>query len=265
MNVSQLALTVQGEGYNLGVPSVLVRLTGCNLCCNFCDTKWALNQESGHKYSVDELYQLLTINYITKFNTLPNIMITGGEPFIYYDELIDLFSLFNSLSDKLDEDPCFDIETNGTLITLEKYETLDKLDDIYINFNISPKLDPKCYPNKNIKTLKDIISYFKNDTSLDHFLDTTHFINYNFKFIHMKESENDIIEFCESFKIDRSNIYCMSFMPDPKKGSLKLFDEKFHKNNLDTVGFCIENGFRYTPRQHIYLFGTGAKEYKSEF
>ena len=47
--VSQMIPTVQGEGNFTGVPSLLIRLLGCNLHCNFCDSKYTWNINNGLK------------------------------------------------------------------------------------------------------------------------------------------------------------------------------------------------------------------------
>ena len=51
LQVQEIFPTVQGEGPNTGVPSVFVRLGGCNLACDFCDTEF----ESFSEMSVDEI------------------------------------------------------------------------------------------------------------------------------------------------------------------------------------------------------------------
>lgn len=51
LQVQEIFPTVQGEGPNTGVPSVFVRLGGCNLACDFCDTEF----ESFIEMSVDEI------------------------------------------------------------------------------------------------------------------------------------------------------------------------------------------------------------------
>ncbi len=37
--ISEIFLSLQGEGLYMGVPQFFVRFHGCNMKCNFCDTK----------------------------------------------------------------------------------------------------------------------------------------------------------------------------------------------------------------------------------
>ena len=38
--VQEIFLTIQGEGPYAGTPAIFIRLGGCNLACNFCDTEF---------------------------------------------------------------------------------------------------------------------------------------------------------------------------------------------------------------------------------
>lgn len=70
--VSEIFHSIQGEGTLTGVPFVFVRLSGCNLRCNYCDTTYAF--KGGTFFSLDEL-----ISKTQDFNC-KNILLTGGEP-----------------------------------------------------------------------------------------------------------------------------------------------------------------------------------------
>ena len=62
--------SLQGEGYNTGMPAIFIRFAGCNLNCVWCDTNF-------RQYTRFTLEQLLTK---VKQYTSKNIIITGGEP-----------------------------------------------------------------------------------------------------------------------------------------------------------------------------------------
>lgn len=65
--------SLQGEGYNTGLPCIFVRLGKCNLACTWCDTN----------YNEYEKWTVQTILNKVKGYSAKNIIITGGEPTIY--------------------------------------------------------------------------------------------------------------------------------------------------------------------------------------
>ena len=41
--VSEIFYSIQGEGQHTGMPAVFLRLAGCSMECDFCDTKYAFH------------------------------------------------------------------------------------------------------------------------------------------------------------------------------------------------------------------------------
>jgi 7-carboxy-7-deazaguanine synthase len=76
MKVSEIFYSLQGEGLLAGVPSVFVRLAGCPLRCQWCDTKYAWDPTAGRDYSIEKIIQTIQ-QWPSKF-----VVITGGEPMI---------------------------------------------------------------------------------------------------------------------------------------------------------------------------------------
>ncbi|MBH44425.1 MAG: 7-carboxy-7-deazaguanine synthase QueE [Gammaproteobacteria bacterium] len=70
--INEIFYSIQGESLNTGQPTVFVRLTGCPLRCNYCDTEYAFNE--GRKIIFDDIFKIID-DYKCK-----NITITGGEP-----------------------------------------------------------------------------------------------------------------------------------------------------------------------------------------
>ena len=76
MLISEVFYSLQGEGSLVGVPSVFIRTSGCNLRCAWCDTPYASWNPEGKNRSIDEL-----IAEIDRHPT-EHVVLTGGEPMI---------------------------------------------------------------------------------------------------------------------------------------------------------------------------------------
>lgn len=71
-NIVEIFASLQGEGFNTGMPSIFVRFGKCNLACPWCDTNY-------NQYTTWSLSQIL--QKVRSFSA-KNIIITGGEPTI---------------------------------------------------------------------------------------------------------------------------------------------------------------------------------------
>ncbi len=105
LDVQEIFPTFQGEGPYVGYPAVFVRLGGCNLACDFCDTEFDSYQNFSLKEVIKQVLDLSKNNSGKIVRKL--VVITGGEPLRQpienlCKELIDLGFLVQ-------------IETNGTL------------------------------------------------------------------------------------------------------------------------------------------------------
>jgi 7-carboxy-7-deazaguanine synthase len=100
MKVNEIFYSIQGEGILVGVPSIFLRLTGCNLRCSFCDTKYAYVQ--GKEMSIQAI-----LDDIKKFDCT-YICLTGGEPLLQKDAV----KLIENL---LQKNYKICLETNGSI------------------------------------------------------------------------------------------------------------------------------------------------------
>jgi 7-carboxy-7-deazaguanine synthase len=76
VKISEIFYSVQGEGMLVGVPSVFVRTSGCNLRCVWCDTPYTSWQPEGEERSLDSI-----VDEVNRFGA-SHVVITGGEPMI---------------------------------------------------------------------------------------------------------------------------------------------------------------------------------------
>jgi 7-carboxy-7-deazaguanine synthase len=74
LNVNEIFYSIQGESSFAGLPCVFIRLSGCNLRCAYCDTRYAY--EPGMPMTITEI-----LKQIEKFHC-PIVEVTGGEPLL---------------------------------------------------------------------------------------------------------------------------------------------------------------------------------------
>ena len=74
LTINEIYHSIQGESTWAGRPCVFVRLTFCNLRCNYCDTAYAFYE--GEKMSLPEI-----VERVIAFGC-PLVEITGGEPLL---------------------------------------------------------------------------------------------------------------------------------------------------------------------------------------
>lgn len=151
LQVQEIFATFQGEGPFVGYPSVFVRLGGCNLACDFCDTEFDSFQEFSLDKILEKAQELSEQNLsekdffvrqeLKKMNIIlpPEIenwfeqkrkrnlvVITGGEPLRQPIELL--------CEELIARDFLVQIETNGTLFRNLPSE---------VKIICSPKISPK--------------------------------------------------------------------------------------------------------------------------
>jgi 7-carboxy-7-deazaguanine synthase len=120
--------TFQGEGPSTGQQATFVRLSHCNLTCTWCDTRYSWDWEhfdikvESHRMSVDEVAASVLAHPV------PLVVVTGGEPLIQTEPLIDLVGRLVAAGRRVE------IETNGTIVP----DT--RLVGLVDRFNVSPKL-----------------------------------------------------------------------------------------------------------------------------
>ena len=84
LKVNEIFFSIQGEGIQVGVPTTFLRLFGCDLRCSWCDSMYAVEGKDYKDIKVNDLIQK-----IESLNC-KNICITGGEPLLQQEILINL-------------------------------------------------------------------------------------------------------------------------------------------------------------------------------
>ncbi|MDO8493378.1 MAG: 7-carboxy-7-deazaguanine synthase QueE [bacterium] len=231
MKINGVFQSFQGEGKSVGIPSVFLRLYGCNLRCSWCDTPETWNEE-GTKYEhpkkhkkIDECHLQSIVEIAKKLNCydVRNLVITGGEPLIQQKELIELMLILKK------EGWRFEVETNGTLLPTNAF--LDLIDQI----NCSPKLsnagpDNPLYRRIVPEALERLTASPKT----------------NFKFVieGFKDME-EIFPIINRYQIDKSRVY---IMPEGSTRQAQL-------TRRETIrAIAREYQVNYTDRLHILMY-----------
>jgi 7-carboxy-7-deazaguanine synthase len=76
LRIAEIFYSIQGEGSLVGVPSVFVRTSGCNLRCSWCDTPYTSWHPEGDDWTLERI--------VSAVDSYParHVVLTGGEPMI---------------------------------------------------------------------------------------------------------------------------------------------------------------------------------------
>jgi 7-carboxy-7-deazaguanine synthase len=100
LRISEIFYSLQGEASTVGLPTVFVRLTGCPLRCQYCDTAYAFS--GGVIYKLDEIIKEVD-SYGARYVT-----VTGGEP-LAQENCLELMKLLCDKGYKVS------LETSGAI------------------------------------------------------------------------------------------------------------------------------------------------------
>jgi 7-carboxy-7-deazaguanine synthase len=128
LKVNEIFYSLQGESSYAGRPCVFIRLTGCNLRCSYCDTRYAY--EEGTEMELD-----LILDRVSSYRCLL-VEITGGEPLIQVETPALILRLLERNVKVL-------LETNGS-------QNIHRVDDRCIKV-----VDMKC-PSSGMEARNDL-------------------------------------------------------------------------------------------------------------
>ncbi len=214
---------MQGEGINIGTPSVFLRTYFCNLTCTWCDTKYTWLNQDRSKVGID--YQSMTaeeiVSRVMKFDC-KNLVLTGGEPLLHQKPLLPVLSRLKEYGMHIE------VETNGTVKPGE--ETLD----IVNLFNVSPKTSNSLV-DKRLRLRRGVLEAFVASQKAW------------FKFV--VRDQDDLLEverLISDFSMPAERVI---LMPEGINSVVLMERGRW------LIEICKEKGFRFTPRLHIMLFG----------
>lgn len=126
--------TIQGEGPNVGIKTLFVRVVGCDFNCSWCDSKfaWKVGDDT-KRYKPEDLATELIVR--CNFTNTKNVVLTGGNPCLYdFNKVIDLLH---------EEGISVDVETQGSKLP----EWLYKVDNLVISPKAPSSGQPDVYEN----------------------------------------------------------------------------------------------------------------------
>ena len=218
MKIAELFYSLQGEGSLVGVPSVFIRTSGCNLRCSWCDTPYTSWQPEGAELTLDQI--------LAQVDAHPcrHVVVTGGEPMIAPEVV--------ALTERLREAGLhITIETAGTVF---KPVACDLM-------SISPKLanstpeGPWSTQHERLRiqpaTLTQLMARY----------------DYQLKFVIENPADlEEVRSLVTTLQADRARVILMPEGTDR---------ERLHERGLWLAEICKEDGFRFSPRLHVDLYG----------
>ncbi|HLI86807.1 MAG TPA: 7-carboxy-7-deazaguanine synthase QueE [Bryobacteraceae bacterium] len=220
MKIAELFYSVQGEGTLVGVPSVFVRASGCNLRCVWCDTPYTSWNPEGHELSIEQIAAEV------KKHPARHVVVTGGEPMIA-PEIVPLTERLRELGLHIT------VETAGTVF---KPVACDLMSISPKLANSVPAADPRWAAlherlRINFAALSQLLLRYP----------------YQLKFVVAAPADlEEIRPLVARLHADPRRVILMPEGTDR---------ETLRERGAWLTGICKTEGYRFSPRLHIELYG----------
>lgn len=237
-NAPEIFYSLQGEGVSVGIPSVFVRTSGCNLQCYWCDTEHTWNwlgtsyphandtDDRTAKHDRSDVQVKLTADEVARCvleYPADNVIFTGGEPLLQQSGLYQVASTLLEWRAGYE----FEVETNGTL------QPQDNFDAMVTRYNVSPKL-------ANSRMILE--SRWRNSV-LEWFVASP---KATFKFVASSwQDADEIAAFQGQFALSSRRIFVM---PEART------QQSLAQNRELVFELCLKHGWRYSDRVHVAIF-----------
>lgn len=223
MKIAEIFYSIQGEGELVGVPSVFVRTSGCNLRCTWCDTPYTSWQPEGQDLSVEQI-----LGSVAGFSAARHVVVTGGEPMISPEIVV--------LTERLREAGLhITIETAGTVHAAVACDLM----------SISPKLSNSTPLDREAGRWAAQHERLRHQPAVLRRLMAEY--AYQLKFVVQSQSDLQELEaMVEALSACRRRVILM-----PEGTSREAVRER----GLWLAEACKSGGYRYSPRLHVDLWG----------
>jgi 7-carboxy-7-deazaguanine synthase len=218
LRIAEIFHSIQGEGSLVGVPSVFVRTSGCNLRCQWCDTPYTSWHPEGGEWPLDRIF--------AEVDAYParHVVVTGGEPMIARG-IVDLTCGLRARGLHIT------IETAGTVFVPVECDLM----------SISPKLANStpaggwAERHDSLRIQPEVVRRLMS------------VYDYQLKFvIAQPEDMVEVRELVRVFDADAAKVILMS------EG---IEAAGLRERGLWLVEICKREGFRFSPRLHVELWG----------
>ena len=218
MKIAELFYSIQGEGSLVGVPSFFIRTSGCNLRCRWCDTPYTSWNPEGVDMSIEQIVDE------TRAHPARHVVVTGGEPMIA-PEILPLTSRLREAGMHIT------IETAGTVFHPVACDLM----------SISPKLANSTPQGEwsarhdrvriQPEVLAELMSRYE----------------YQLKFVVADPQDlEEIRALVETLEAPADRVILMPEGTDAAR---------LHERALWIAEICKEEGYRFSPRLHVDLYG----------
>jgi 7-carboxy-7-deazaguanine synthase len=216
LKIAEIFYSLQGEGSLVGVPSVFVRTSGCNLRCSWCDTPYTSWQPEGEERPLGSI--------VAEVEQYPgrHVVVTGGEPMI----APGIVALTGMLAPRH-----ITIETAGTVFAPVRCDLM----------SISPKLansTPEgqwATQHDRLRIQPDVLKRLMSE------------YEYQLKFVIAKQEDLAEVEaLIESLGADRGRVILM-----PEGTDAAVLRER----SVWLAEICKQRALRFGPRLHVELYG----------
>lgn len=226
----EIFASLQGEGPSIGRPSTFVRLSRCNLACEWCDTAYTWRFEGDNRPHRDALAFDRRANQLALSEeevaariaalSPDRLVITGGEPLLQGAALARLVTLLGGMH--------VEIETNGTVAPHAA------LDPLVHQFNVSPKLAHSGNPEA-LALIPERLSAWAADPRAV------------FKFVVADERDvAQVLALQAQYAIPGDRLF---LMPEGRGSAI------VRERSAWLADVCLRHGLRFSDRLHIHLWG----------
>jgi len=222
LKIAEIFYSVQGEGMLVGVPSVFVRTSGCNLRCVWCDTPYTSWHPEGTDLGIEEIVERV------RLTGSRHTVITGGEPMIA-PHVVELTRM---------------LKQEGQHITIETAGTVEQpvLCDL---MSISPKLaNSTPHEREEGRWAAQHERLRFQPAVLRALMDS---YPYQLKFV--IASPDDLPEMRHMIRDLSAEPLNVVLMPEGTK------PEVLRERSLWLTEICKNEGYRFSPRLHIDIWG----------